>query len=794
MELIRIENLFKTYFLGEVDVPVLKGVSLTIQQGELVALMGASGSGKSTLMNILGLLDRPTSGKFWLNGQEVSRLSADKRATVRNRNIGFVFQSFNLLARTTAVDNVRMPLSYAVNAWSNRAERDWSKDILGRVGLGERMHHEPSQLSGGQQQRVAIARSLVNNPPILLADEPTGNLDSKTSVEILDMFRRVNKEAGITVILVTHDLNVARHADRIIFIRDGLIANDTPAELAGVGGAGSNGDSNGHSPLNSSAGGNGHASAVALRPAVAVAAVGTTIPLIAQPVGATTNRLAGQSEAAVAVVAEPEPSPAVSPSPAPRPLPSPPPHKTYIRIVPRTVGTAALAIKRNAFRSGLTALGIVIGIAAVICMMEIGQGSSTQIKQIMASMGANMLTVLPGTATSGGVSYGGGSTMTLTPQDGDAVLRECPAVVGMAPIVNARCQVVYSNRNWVPMNIYGTTPDYLMVRDWQDLTAGAPFTDQDVRNAAAVCMLGQTVVKNLFGDESPIGKDVRIQNVSFRVVGVLSPKGANVVGMDQDDIVLAPWTTIKFRVSGMNLTANNQSASATVAAGTSTDTSQTVNTLNNLYPTVVTPVYPTQSVEEAADRPQSVRFINVNSILVKAASTETVPLAMDQITDLLHDRHHISGGSPDDFSIRDNSEFTRAFVKSTALVSGLLFIVASASLVVGGVGIMNIMLVSVTERTKEIGLRMAVGARPGDVLWQFMTEAVMLCTCGGVVGILFGKLCSFSAHTWGGFPTELSIPAIIASVAVSVVVGLVFGYYPAWKASRLDPIEALRYE
>ncbi len=231
MELIRIENLFKTYFLGEVDVPVLKGVSLSIQKGEMVALMGVSGSGKSTLMNILGLLDRPTSGSYWLNGQEVSRLSADRRAMVRNRNIGFVFQSFNLLPRSSAVDQVRMPLVYAAKPWSNREERRRAVALLERVGLGQRLDHEPSQLSGGQQQRVAISRALVNHPPILLADEPTGNLDSRTSEEILQMFQRLNKEEGISVILVTHDLNVARHANRIIYIRDGLIDEDALAQL-----------------------------------------------------------------------------------------------------------------------------------------------------------------------------------------------------------------------------------------------------------------------------------------------------------------------------------------------------------------------------------------------------------------------------------------------------------------------------------------------------------------------------------------------------------------------------------
>jgi ABC-type lipoprotein export system ATPase subunit len=225
MDLIRLEDIYKTYHLGEIDVPVLKGVSITIQRGELVALMGVSGSGKTTLMNILGCLDRPTSGQYWLDGQEISQLSSDERAIVRNRKIGFVFQNFNLLARTSAVDNVRMPLAYTASSLSDREGRQRAQALLDKVGLGDRFDHHPSQLSGGQQQRVAIARALVNNPPLLFADEPTGNLDSKTSTEILGMFQRLCDEDGITVVLVTHDAEVAGHARRVIHIRDGLIEN-----------------------------------------------------------------------------------------------------------------------------------------------------------------------------------------------------------------------------------------------------------------------------------------------------------------------------------------------------------------------------------------------------------------------------------------------------------------------------------------------------------------------------------------------------------------------------------------
>jgi ABC-type antimicrobial peptide transport system permease subunit len=476
-----------------------------------------------------------------------------------------------------------------------------------------------------------------------------------------------------------------------------------------------------------------------------------------------------------------------------------PPRKAATRIIPRTLGTAFLAIRRNAFRSALTTLGIVIGIAAVIAMMEIGQGSAAAMKQTIASMGANMLTVLPGTASSGGVSFGSGSTITLTPDDADALQRECPAVANASPVVRARTQVVFGNKNWVPMYIYGSTPQFLQIRDWTDMAAGAAFTDSDVRDGSAVCVLGQTVVDNLFGDESPVGKDIRMQGVSFRVLGVLSKKGSNMLGMDQDDLVLAPWTTVKFRVSGSSMASVNQ-ANGTSASSSSDPTAQaaaqasSVNTLNQLYPNIATTPYPGTSTAEAADTPQPIRRVNVDQIMVQADTTEDIPLAIDQITEVLHERHHIGDGQPDDFSVRDMTEMTNTLSSTSRLMSGLLLAVAFISLVVGGVGIMNIMLVSVTERTREIGLRMAVGARPNDILMQFITEAVMLCMFGGIIGITLGRGGSMLVRKFLLWPTQISIIAILLAVAVSVTVGLVFGFYPAWKASRLDPIDALRYE
>jgi ABC-type antimicrobial peptide transport system permease subunit len=453
----------------------------------------------------------------------------------------------------------------------------------------------------------------------------------------------------------------------------------------------------------------------------------------------------------------------------------------------RTLRTALHALRRNIMRSILTTLGIIIGVAAVIAMMEIGKGSSSSIQRAIASMGANNLLIMPGTAASGGVSFGAGSVMTLTPQDSDAILQDCPAVRAAAPVVHARTQVVYGNHNWVPFYIYGTAPAYLVVRDWTDLAEGEGFTNEDVRNGNRVCLLGQTLVRELFQGASPIGKEIRVNNVAFRVVGVLAKKGANMMGMDQDDILLAPWTAIKNRVTGSSVSNVNQSNGGS-------SSSEQMNSLNQIYPNQSLNLYPTASATQTADTPLPVRFTNVDQIIAAANSAADIPQAIKQITSLLEERHRIRSSDPDDFTVRDMTEMSSVLSSTTTLMTNLLLCVALISLVVGGVGIMNIMLVSVTERTREIGLRMAVGARGRDILRQFLAEAVVLCLTGGALGILLGKGSSYLVTVILKWPTELSIVAIASAVAVSAGVGILFGYYPAWKASRLDPIDALRYE
>jgi ABC-type antimicrobial peptide transport system permease subunit len=459
-----------------------------------------------------------------------------------------------------------------------------------------------------------------------------------------------------------------------------------------------------------------------------------------------------------------------------------------MRILYLTFKTALGALSRNVMRSALTALGIFIGVGAVIATVGIGQGSQKAVAQTIASMGANNLLVQPGTASTGGVSFGSGSVMTLTPNDALAIQKDCAALVaGVAPVVRTRTQLVYGNKNWVPLYLYGTTPQFIEVREW-DMDQGRMFTDQEVYSSAEVCVIGQTIVRELFGGQNPLGQVIRIGNHPVTVIGTLTRKGANMMGVDQDDIVLAPWRTIKYKISGTSAQTGNQSNSS------QSDNLSIPSEASQRYPSQQPSPYPVLAGTETTDYPPILLPANVDQILVRVSSDKLIPSAIRQITGLLHERHHIKSGQPDDFNIRDMTEVSKAMGSSTQLVATLILILAVVALGVGGVGIMNIMMVSVTERTKEIGLRMAVGARARDILRQFLVEAVVLCLIGGLVGIGGGILFVWAVRFFMHWATEISLPWILVAVGVSAAVGVVFGFYPAWKASRLDPIEALRYE
>ena len=448
----------------------------------------------------------------------------------------------------------------------------------------------------------------------------------------------------------------------------------------------------------------------------------------------------------------------------------------------QVVVTALSALRRNLLRSILTMLGIVIGIASVIAMMEIGAGASKQIGERISSMGSNVLMISPVAISSGGVSVGSGTGITLTSGDCDAIVRDCPSVKAATPVLSqGGIQVVYGSRNWNPNRIESGSPAYLDVQNWT-VSDGACFTERDVMAAAAVCLLGQTVVDELFPDgESPVGANVRIKNVIFKVTGVLAKKGANLMGMDQNDTVIVPWTTMRNRLARGGGTASTSSGSSSYSR-------------KDLYPISSVALYPSRDATQVANYQMPIRFNNVNRIQAAAMSADTVQQAISEIKDTLRLRHRIADGAEDDCEVRNMSELIDTLTSTSTLMTNLLLIVALISRVGGGVGIMNIMFVSVTERTREIGLRMSVGARGSDILVQFLVESVILCVSGGLAGILAGRIASMVISSVLGWPTATSPGAIAVSFVVSAAIGIVFGFYPAWRASRLNPIDALRYE
>jgi macrolide transport system ATP-binding/permease protein len=640
--LLNIERISRTFRSGDNLIRALDDVSLKIWPGEFVAIVGQSGSGKSTLMNILGCLDRPTSGTYRVAGRDVSLFDPDELAALRRATFGFVFQRYNLLGSESAEENVQIPALYAGEDKNARLER--ARKLLADLGLGERCDHRPSQLSGGQQQRVAIARALMNDPPVMLADEPTGALDSRSGQEVMALLKELHR-SGRTILLITHDAGVAAHAERIITISDGKIIEDS-----------------------------------------APSGQGSEHPSVTIDPGGKAGVFADIGEA---------------------------------------VKTALRALRVNLFRTALTLLGIIIGVAAVVTMLAVGEGSRQDVLNQIKSMGTNLLSIRPGAPGLRGAS----DVITLTPEDAEAI-QELPNVEVAQPERSSRQTVRFGNIDYAT-SIQGVGAALPRVRDWP-VAEGDFFNERDMRRYAPVVVLGQTVAQILFPEGiDPIGRYMLIGNIPFEVIGIMTPKGASGFGGDQDDTVFVPVTTGLIRLFGQNY---------------------------------------------------------LNGITVRVSDVKAIEETEEAISNLLLSRHQT-----EDFRIRNMASILETATATQNTLTVLLGTVAAISLLVGGIGVMNIMLVSVTERTREIGIRMAVGARRRDILLQFNTEAAVVCTLGGLLGVLLGfgagKVIAMFEMTVIFSP----LPAVMA-FSCAFGTGVLFGFLPARKAALLDPVVALAAE
>jgi macrolide transport system ATP-binding/permease protein len=644
--LLEVDDLWREYPSGEGSVAVLRGISLRIDAGEMVAIMGASGSGKSTLMNILGCLDRPTRGTYKVAGQPTAQLAPDDLARLRREHFGFIFQRYHLLGDLTASGNVEIPAIYAGHGKQDRRVR--AAALLGRLGLGERVLHRPGQLSGGQQQRVSIARALMNGGDVILADEPTGALDSVSGDEVMRILKELHAD-GHTVIIVTHDPKVASHAQRIIEVADGAIVSDTRREDQAA------------------------------------------------------QRVAKREEGA------------------------PEPHAwraNWDRLA-EAFTMALRAMAGHRLRTLLTMLGIIIGIASVVSMVALGEGSRQRVLKDISAMGTNTIDVFPGK------NFGdrqAARIRTLVPSDA-AALSALSYVDSVTPTVSTSVTLRRGNIESTA-NITGVGEDYFRVKGYT-MAQGQAFDAESVRRQTQEGVIDPATKAALFPDgENPVGQVIFLGSVPVRIVGVTSPQESAFMMSDNLN-VWVPYTTAMRRLIGTRWLRN---------------------------------------------------------ITVRISDEVPSAAAEQGIVKLLTQRHNT-----EDFFVR-NSDSIRQMVETTTRTMTLLISsIAVISLIVGGIGVMNIMLVSVTERTQEIGVRMAVGARQSDILRQFLIEAVMVCLIGGVLGIglALGIGVVFDKVSGGSFAMVYSVSSIVAAFGVSSLIGVVFGFLPARNAARLDPVDAL---
>lgn len=654
--LIQLDNIVREFPAGDSVIQVLKNVNLTINAGEMVAIIGASGSGKSTLMNILGCLDKPSSGNYIVGGRETKQLSSDELAELRREHFGFIFQRYHLLNALTAEGNVEIPAIYAGLSGDKRKER--AKSILTRLGLADKLDNKPSQLSGGQQQRVSIGRALMNGGQVILADEPTGALDSQSGKEVMAILKELHAD-GHTIIIVTHDANIANIAERIIEIKDGVIISDK---------------------------------------------LNTHFAEDSQHDITTKNRQAKQIERA----------------------------KTRDNIVAKydrfkeAFKMAILSMLSQRLRTFLTMLGIIIGIASVVSVVALGEGSRQQILADISSMGTSTLEIFPGT---GFGDRNASRITTLRSADADALAKQS-YIHSATPNVSTSVYFRIGNQA-VSGTVNGVGEQFFDVRGY-DITQGRAFDSNSVDTSAQDAVIDENTVKQLFANQDPIGQILHLGQLPVRVVGVAVRKQQG-FGSSENLNVWLPYTTVINRMIGQT---------------------------------------------------------TLRSITVRVEDDVDLSIAEQSIEQIMTQRHGTK-----DFFIFNSDNIRQTIESTTATMTLLVSAIAVISLVVGGIGVMNIMLVSVTERTREIGVRMAVGARSSDILSQFLIEAVLVCLIGGTLGILISLLIGvLFAYFITTFAMSFSVTAIVAAFLCSSLIGIVFGYFPAKRAAKLDPIHALERE